>query len=151
MRLETFLQQLDLHTQTLSDIFARSPETQRRKAPQGKWSMHDQLAHLARYQLVFKERIARILSEDTPAFPRYAAETDPGFPGWLARTDEELLQLFRSERKTLLAMLSALGQAQLSRPALHPAYGRMELIAWIEFFTLHEGHHLYSIFQLSRG
>ena len=47
------------------------------KPVSGKWSAHEQLAHLARYHQVFLQRIDRILSEQAPEFPRYRAEYDP--------------------------------------------------------------------------
>jgi hypothetical protein len=31
----------------------------------------------------------------------------------------------------------------------HPAFGQMNLIQWMNFFLLHEGHHLFAIFKLT--
>lgn len=57
-------------------------ETLHAKPIAGKWSAHEQLAHLARYHQIFLQRIDRILSEQAPEFSRYRAEDDPDWPAW---------------------------------------------------------------------
>jgi len=76
-RCETQLQ--DFLAVTLSGV---SLETLREKPVSGKWSAHEQLAHLARYHQIFLQRIDRILTEDVPEFSRYRAEDDPDWPAW---------------------------------------------------------------------
>ena len=44
-----------------------------------KWSVWENIAHLVSYQLIFQERIVRVLVEDNPLFERYMAENDPVF------------------------------------------------------------------------
>ena len=39
----------------------------------GKWSIHDNIAHLAKYQPVFLERIESILKKSDQVFERYTA------------------------------------------------------------------------------
>src|SRR5579859_4346294 len=57
-------------------------EALRERPASGKWSAHEQLAHLARYHQIFLQRIERILSEQAPEFPRYRAEDDSEWPAW---------------------------------------------------------------------
>jgi hypothetical protein len=45
----------------------------------GKWSIHDNIAHLARYQQLFITRIDQILFSNIPVFEPYKADVDPGF------------------------------------------------------------------------
>jgi uncharacterized damage-inducible protein DinB len=55
----------------------RSPEAITRRPASGKWSAHENLAHLARIHEVYLDRIRRILSEKRPLLNRYKAEEDP--------------------------------------------------------------------------
>ena len=120
-------------------------------ASSGKWSALDNLAHLGRYHEVFAERLARILAEDAPEFSRYRADDDEAFPAWRALPLDAMLERIRPLRRTLAARVEALTAQELDRIGIHPAFGRMRLRLWIEFFLMHEGHHLYVILQRTRG
>src|SRR5260370_970324 len=58
----------------------------------GKWNIHENIAHLARYQLVFIERIHKILTIEEPEFGAYKAEEDKEFEFYCAFTTYELLK-----------------------------------------------------------
>jgi uncharacterized damage-inducible protein DinB len=73
------------------------------KPVSGKWSAHENLAHLARYHQIFLERIDRILAEDAPLFGRYRAEDDPEWPSWSSLPTQQLLVRLSSMRTKLMA------------------------------------------------
>src|SRR5882672_7800255 len=75
------------------------------KVVPGKWSAHEQLAHLARYHQVFLQRIERILAEQSPAFPRYRAEEDPEWAAWSSLPTQQVLVRISSMRAKLMARL----------------------------------------------
>lgn len=114
-----------------------------------KWNIHDNIAHLAKYQLVFIERISIILNEDNPAFDRYKADNDPGFPLFRTFSDADLLQSLHLQRENLRQILSGLDEAALERTAVHKKFGKLTIVQWTEFFLLHEAHHIFTIFQLA--
>jgi uncharacterized damage-inducible protein DinB len=116
-----------------------------------KWSAHENLAHLARYHQIFLERIDRILAEDAPAFARYRAEDDPEWPLWLSLPVQQLLVRLSSMRTKLMARLLSLTEADFQRTGVHPKFGSMSLSLWLEFFLVHEAHHLYVILGLVRA
>jgi hypothetical protein len=120
-------------------------------AAAGKWSATDNLAHLGRYHEVFAERLSRIIAEEAPEFARYRAEDDEEFAAWRAMPLDAMLERIRSLRRSLSARVESLTTEQLDRIGVHPAFGRMRLRLWIEFFLMHEGHHLYVILQRTRG
>jgi hypothetical protein len=37
----------------------------------------------------------------------------------------------------------------LDKTGHHPVFGEMNLIQWLNFFLLHEAHHLFTIFKLA--
>lgn len=125
----------------------RSQDAVSRRPASGKWSAHENLAHLARIHQLYRERIRRILSEERPELPRYTAEDDPEWPQWAALPTEEVLQRLQTLRGQLLEVVGKLSAAQLGRVGIHPSVGTMTIPEWIEFFLLHEAHHLYAAMQ----
>src|ERR1043165_5108785 len=64
----------------------------------GKWSVIDNIAHLASYQTIFLERIKTILREKDPAFGRYSADNDPMFETWRKFSLDELIKRMKAGR-----------------------------------------------------
>ncbi|HWC18122.1 MAG TPA: DinB family protein, partial [Terriglobales bacterium] len=48
-------------------------------------------------------------------------------------------------RGELIGVVISLRQVQLERTGFHPVLGEMNIVQWLEFFLLHEAHHLYAI------
>ena len=144
-RCETQLQ--DFLAVTLNGI---SAGTLSEKPASGKWSAHEQLAHLGRYHQIFLQRIDRILTEQAPAFPRYRAEDDPEWPAWTSLPTSQLLVRISSMRAKLMARLQSLSREDFERIGVHPKFGAMSLSLWLEFFLVHEAHHLYVVLGLVR-
>ncbi|HEY2394233.1 MAG TPA: DinB family protein [Candidatus Angelobacter sp.] len=113
-----------------------------------KWSAHEQLAHLARYHQIFLQRIERILAEQAPEFPRYRAEDDTEWAMWQSMPSQQVLVRLSSRRIKLMAQLRSLGEEDFGRTGIHPKFGKMSLSLWLEFFLVHEAHHLYVVLQL---
>ncbi len=77
-----------------------------RKPQPTKWSIRDNIAHLARYQPVFTDRIHQILDNSSPFFERYKAEDDPGFENYRNWDTEELIENIASEREVIFNLIT---------------------------------------------
>ena len=148
-RLERF--QTQLHGFLDECLRGVSVETMSQPKIEGKWSALDNLAHLARYQEIFLNRVEKILQEDKPAFAAYRAEQDPEWSTWQRLSSKEVLARMTSSREQLLARLRSLSDDEYARVGFHLRFGEMSLALWIEFFLAHEGHHLYAVLQQVRG
>lgn len=147
---ESQLYRLRHQHQTIAELVNGLTEDQlRTPVNPGKWSAQQNIAHLAAYQPVFLGRIKRILSEHEPRFERYVADNDPPFLEASQQTVPELLEHIREYRNTINELLFSLNDESLARTAIHPRYGKMDLVRWTEFFLLHEAHHLFTIFMLT--
>jgi len=136
-RCETQLQ--DFLSEALRGVPADS--LTRRAVPE-KWSALENLAHLARYHQVFLERMERILSEPAPSFRGYRAEDDPEWPQWQQMPPQQVLDNLASLRAKLIVRLRSLSEEDFRRTGIHSKFGEMNLALWLEFFLVHEAHHL---------
>jgi|ERR1051326_94880 uncharacterized damage-inducible protein DinB len=127
------------------------PDSLSRRPVTEKWSARENLAHLARYHQVFLERIDRILAEPNPVFGRYRAEEDPQWSNWSDMPASDVLAELASLRAKLIVKLRSLSEEDFLRTGAHPKFGEMTLALWLEFFLVHEGHHLLTVLQLVRS
>lgn len=117
----------------------------------GKWSIHENIAHLAKYQPVFIDRLRKIIALDNPGFDAYKAENDDEFEIYCAFTTYELLKKISADREIIYQLFHHLPADKLQRTGMHPKFGKLTVPEWVEFFLLHESHHLYTIFQLAHS
>jgi uncharacterized damage-inducible protein DinB len=144
VRLKTQLASVDV-------LFAgASPERIDRRPASGKWSARENLAHIGRYHEIFLERVRRILAETSPQFARYRAEEDPGWQEWASKPFEEVRNQLSALRMNLIDTIAGLQASDYARVGVHSAFGEMTLSLWVEFFLVHEAHHLYVILQRIR-
>eukprot|EP01037_Dinobryon_pediforme_P000737 gene737-740_t len=115
----------------------------------GKWSIHENIAHLAKYQPVFLDRMRKIITLDQPEFAAYRAEDDDEFEIYCAFTTYELLKKISSDREVIYHLITHLPDDKQALVGIHSKFGRLTVLEWTEFFLLHEAHHLYTIFQLA--
>ncbi len=140
-----------LHDFLATFLKSTSNEALNAKVSPGKWSAHEHLAHLARYHQVFLQRIDRILAEDAPHLPRYSAEGDPDWGSWSGLSTQQMLVRLSGMRAKLIVRLRSMNEAEFHRTGVHPKFGPMDLSQWLEFFLIHEAHHLYAILPLVKS
>jgi len=137
------------HKSLLDIIDGLTDEQIRRQIITGKWSIFENITHLATYQHTFISRIKQMLEQDNPAFPRYTAETDPLFHDNCSKSSREIMQDLLTTRKEMAAGILSFRETDLDKAGQHPFFGQMNLIQWLNFFLLHEAHHLFTIFKLA--
>jgi uncharacterized damage-inducible protein DinB len=136
------------HT-ALAEIISGAGETNILARPEpNKWNVHEQITHLTTYQPLFIKRLHLILDEQEPTFPPYKADVDPEFLQCLNSTDQELIEKINAGRTEIIRLVESMNDDQLSRTGVHMVYGRFTITQWLEFFLLHEAHHLFAIFKL---
>ena len=135
------------HKSLLDIIDGLSDEQIRRQVITGKWSIFENIVHLATYQHVFIGRVRQMQHEDNPAFARYTAETDPLFHDNCSRSTREIVQDLITTRREIISYILALKEPAVLRTGEHPVFGKMNISQWLNFFLLHEAHHLFTIFK----
>src|SRR5687767_207016 len=93
------------HKSLLDLMEGLTDEQIRRPVIAGKWSIFENIVHLATYQHIFIERVKKILLNDNPSFSRYTAEADPLFHDNCSLSTREIMQDLLTTRKEMSAEL----------------------------------------------
>ena len=92
MRDEVTLNRLKTQHELIEHLVSGIKEEELRFRPiPDKWSIHENIAHLACYQLRVITRTEKILSEDNPIFDSYIPEEDPESSRFLSMSVGQLL------------------------------------------------------------
>ena len=137
------------HKSLLDIIDGLTDEQVRTNVNPGKWSIFENIVHLTTYQHILINRLKLILETDNPVFERYTAETDPQFHDNCGKTTREIMQDLLTTRKEMAAGILSFDEPELIKTGTHPFFGKMTVLQWLDFFLLHEAHHLYTIFRLT--
>ena len=116
----------------------------------GKWSIQENLVHIVSYHQVFLTRLDKIIKTDNPYFARYTSEGDTNFDKIKKVLSAELINHLEEERKKVTDVIFKINENELQKVGSHQKFGVMNVVEWIEFFLLHEAHHMYTIFKLSK-
>lgn len=137
------------HKSLVDIIDGLSDEQARRQVIAGKWSVFENIVHLQTYQHTFIKRIRQVLIEENPVFPRYSAETDLLFTDNCEKSIREIMQDMLTTRKEIASGILSFNETDLAKTGTHPVFGQMNILQWLNFFLLHEAHHLFTIFKLA--
>ena len=137
------------HKSLMDLIEGLSDEQIRTTVIPGKWSIFENIVHLETYQQTFIRRVQLILEGNNPVFEKYAAEADPLFLDNCSKSSREIIQHLLTTRKDLSAGVLTFPEEDFSKTGVHQTFGPMHLIQWLNFFLLHEAHHLFTIFKLA--
>ncbi len=142
-----------LNTQhlTIKELIKNFADEIINKEPEpGKWSIHENLTHIVSYHQILLYRMEEIIKSDNPYFDKYKTEDDPNFIKWQSIKTEELLTNLEEEREKVIDVINQFSEEELQKKGTHQKFGTMNMLEWIEFFLLHEAHHIYTIFKLLR-
>jgi uncharacterized damage-inducible protein DinB len=137
------------HKTIVEIIDGLTDEQIRRTIWQGKWSMFEIIVHLQTYQHTFVQRVKEILTGNNPEFSRYTAEADPLFLDNCTKSAREVMHDLLTVRKEMTAEILNFPEVDYDKKGIHPAFGSMNLSQWINFFLVHEGHHLFILFKMA--
>ena len=59
------------------------------------------------------------------------------------------MQDLLTTRKEMAAGILSFPEDDLVKSGTHPLFGKMNLVQWLNFFLLHEAHHLFTIFKMT--
>jgi hypothetical protein len=108
----------------------------------GKWSTMEVICHLADFEIVYADRIKRVIAENEPTL--FGGDPDV-FAARLAyheRNSEEELQLIELIRKQVAQILGTLKPEDFQRRGIHSESGPLTLETLLQRITGHIPHHV---------
>ena len=117
-------------------------EFDRRSAP-GKWSIAEQMRHLAQTEMAFGVRVRMALT--TPQYVVQPFDQD----AWMARepvvAGREAFEIYAAIRRLNLPLFKSLSIEDRARAFTHPEYGPISVWWVVQTLAGHELHHLSQI------
>jgi hypothetical protein len=119
-----------------------STEQLRKSTPPGRWSVLEVVCHLADFEIVYADRIKRVLAEDRPTLfggdpDQFAARLD-----YSVRDIEEELAVIGSIRQQVTRILRHASPADFERVGVHSSDGPLTLATLLERIAGHIPHHV---------
>jgi uncharacterized damage-inducible protein DinB len=108
----------------------------------GAWSIAELAAHLLDSDLVYADRMKRILAEERPTLLAFDENA------WLDRLDsasmpaDEAAALFAANRRWMARILRARSEADFARVGVHTEHGSQSLTQVVSTIAGHVDHHL---------
>ena len=122
----------------LSMIEGLSEEQLNRAPAEGEWSVRELLWHFAMAQKVLEDRVEQMLAADNV--------TLKGLAVWSIKSEglstEQILELYRASRESVLDMLGSVAPGDWWRTAWHDEFGQITLLQQTCYFARHERSHL---------
>jgi hypothetical protein len=130
----------------LSSMLANVSDGRLDAAPEGEWTPRIVLAHLRDDEyLVMRQRLARMLVEDTPVFPDFDEKAWAVTRNHARDHLQQLLDDFALQRAASIAVLRALDDPQWERPGRHETSGDYTVHTWVEHWVEHDETHVAQI------
>ena len=119
-----------------------SPDQCREHPIPGTWSVAELVAHVLDSDLVFADRMKRIIAEESPALTAF---DEHAWIDKLLSNDmpvEEAAILFAANRKWMSRILKSQDESAFARIGMHSEKGRQTLAEVLVYATNHLDHHL---------
>ena len=120
----------------ISAIQMRTP------APPGNWSILQNVCHIADFELVYADRLKRVIAEDQPTLFGGDPDVFAAKLAYFQRDLEEELNLISAVRREVARILKTLNAADFQRVGIHSEAGALSLKQLLERIAGHIPHHL---------
>lgn len=107
-----------------------------------QWTIRQVVCHLADAEILYADRMKRILAEDEPAMVRADPEAYVGALAVASRDMENEVALIAAIRMHVGQILASLEPRQFERRGIHSTDGPLTLLAVLERVTAHIPHHV---------
>jgi uncharacterized damage-inducible protein DinB len=113
----------------------------------GKWSIQQLVAHVGDTDLVFTERIKRVIAEDRPPLLAFDENKWAKALQYEMQSTPDAIELLALNRRVMANLLRALPPEAFARVGLHSERGEMSLEQLLTLVTNHLDHHLKFLYE----
>lgn len=146
--IQALIEQYSRGAALLRDVIARTPaDAWDAKPIPGTWSIRQVLCHLTDGEIVYADRIKRVIAEDNPTF--FEADPDQFVPALFCETRDwkAEMSVIESIRSHMVPILQSCTDDDFRRGGVHSLDGPMNLLTLLSRITSHIPHHLVFIEQ----
>jgi hypothetical protein len=133
---------LDGAGQLRAGVSGLSPTEVKLRPISGKWSTLEVVCHLADFEIVFADRIKRVIAESEPCLPGGDENLFAARLAYHNRNMEGELALVDAVRRQVAAILRTLKPEDFQRRGIHSEAGPLTLETLVQRATGHFTHHL---------
>jgi uncharacterized damage-inducible protein DinB len=108
----------------------------------GKWSTRQVLCHIADFEIVYVDRMKRVIAEQEPTFFSGDPDTFAAGLAYNSRVLEDELLVIESVRRQMASILRTLGVKDMQRIGNHSDDGPLSLATLLQGITFHLPHHV---------
>lgn len=119
-----------------------TPMQLRTPAPPGAWSALYVVCHIADFEIVYADRMKRVIAQDNPALPGGDPDVFAAKLAYGNRDLEEELDVIMSVRREVARFLKTLSPADFERTGRHSEDGPLTLSKLLERIAGHIPHHV---------
>lgn len=109
---------------------------------EGRWTTRELICHLSDFEIVYADRIKRVLAEDEPPLRSGNPDDFAAKLAYQERDVEEELLLIEMVRRHLGRILRTLSDEQFQRRGIHSESGPLTIETLLRRVTGHVPHHL---------
>lgn len=123
--------------------------TKLKTAPEGKWTVLENIGHLTDLEPLWQQRIKDILAGASVMAATDLNNTATFDAGHNNKSVDEIVHDFSTTRKITLAQFRAIREEDIFRSSMHPRLGKpMRMIDLCLFIAEHDVHHLATISKI---
>jgi len=108
----------------------------------GKWSTLEVVCHLADFEIVYADRIKRVVAENGPTMFNGDPDLFAARLAYHSRDLEEELSIVELIREQIARILGTLADSDFQRHGIHSEYGPLTLETILKRITGHIPHHV---------
>jgi hypothetical protein len=124
--------------QAIGDLTAKQIAT---PAAPGRWSVLEVVCHLSDFELVYADRMKRVIAEDRPTMFSGDPDQFAAALAYQSRDLEEELHVIESVRKQVTRLLRTLPASAFERTGTHTSDGPLSLSTLLNRIGGHIPHH----------
>ncbi|HUI28998.1 MAG TPA: DinB family protein [Candidatus Acidoferrales bacterium] len=109
---------------------------------EGKWSIRQQVNHLADSEMNMVQRMKKIIAEDTPLLPAYDQDRWADSLFYSKSSVDDSVALFFMLRTSMTRVLKKMGDKDFDRCGIHTETGKVTLLSLLEDTVEHADHHV---------
>jgi uncharacterized damage-inducible protein DinB len=128
----------DLLRQAIGDL---TPAQVRIAVPPGRWSVLEVACHISDFELVYADRLKRVVAEDRPTLFGGDPDTFAASLAYRERDLQEELAVIESVRRQVARFLRTLDTAAFERVGIHSDDGPLSLATLLKRIGNHIPHH----------